>query len=397
MKILQVIPFFVPAFDFGGPVSVAYNSAKMLVKRGHEVTVYTTDTFGLRGRITKKEEIIDGIRVKRFRNLSNSFAYHHNIYLAPNMNSEIKKELNKFDIIHLHDYRNMQNITVHNYARKYGIPYVLQAHGSLPRIMTKQGLKQVYDKLWGYHLLTDASRLIALTQTEVEQYKSMGVCEENIEIIPNGIDLGEYDNLPPIGDFRKKWNIPNDQKLILFLAKIHKIKGPDLLAKAFAKISKHNNNLKLVFVGPDSGYLSSLKKMIEELEIKENVLFTGPLYGTDKLEAYIDADVYALPSVSEAFPISVIESCGCGTPVIVTDRCGIANIIDGQVGLVVPYDEDALGKAILNILSDVNKRQEYSIKGKLMVHEKLNWTNIAQQLETVYIDCLSSNSICFRK
>jgi glycosyltransferase involved in cell wall biosynthesis len=392
MKILHVIPYFVPAFDFGGPLTVTYNSAKMLVKRGHEVTVYTTDTFGSRGRIAKKEEIIDGIRVKRFRNLSNSLAYRHNIYFSPDMVFKIKEDLDKFDIIHLHEYRTMQNIVVHHYANKYGIPYILQAHGSLPRIMAKQRLKIVYDKFFGQGLLTDASRLIALTQTEAEQYKSMGVREEKIEIIPNGIDLSEYDNLPSSGIFRKKWNISNDQKIILFLARIHKIKGPDLLAKAFALISKNDNKLKLVFTGPDGGYLSFLKKLIKELGVEEKVLFTGPLYGRDKLEAYVDADVYVLPSVYEAFSNSVVEACGCGTPIIVTDRCGIANIIDGQVGLVVPYDEDALGKAILNILSDINKKREYDVNGKLLVREKLNWGKIAEQIETMYINYLSSKS-----
>jgi glycosyltransferase involved in cell wall biosynthesis len=388
MKILEVIPYFVPAFDFGGPVSVAYNSAKMLVKNGHEVVVYTTDTFGLRGRIPKKEEIIDGIKVKRFRNLSNSFAYQHNIYLSLELNSKIKKELNKFDIIHLHEYRTFQNIAIHHYAKIYGIPYVLQAHGSLPRLITKQGLKQIYDNFWGYNLLNDASKLVAVTKIEAEQYKSMGVREENIEIIPNGIDLDEYESLPPTGNFRNKWNIRNDQKIILFLARIHKIKGPDLLAKAFAKISKHNNNLKLVFAGPDGGYLAFLKNMINEIGIEEKVVFTGPLYGKDKLEAYVDADVYVLPSVYEVFSISVIEACACGTPVIVTDRCGIANVIDGQVGLAVPYDEDALGKAILNILSTVNKNQDFGMKGKLLVRDKLNWAVIVKQIETVYNDCL---------
>jgi glycosyltransferase involved in cell wall biosynthesis len=140
-----------------------------------------------------------------------------------------------------------------------------------------------------------------------------------------------------------------------------------------------------------------MKRLISELGIEEKVLFTGPLYGIDKIEAYIDADVYILPSVYETFPVSVIEACACGTPVIVTDRCGIANIIDGQVGLAVPYDEDALGKAILDILSDTNKKREYGINGKLLAREKLNWSKIVEQIEAVYINCLISNSPGFRK
>ena len=79
MKILQVIPYFVPAWDFGGPLPVCYELSKQFVKRGHEVAVWTTDALNARSRIAQPEETIDGIQVRRFKNVSNSFAYRHNI------------------------------------------------------------------------------------------------------------------------------------------------------------------------------------------------------------------------------------------------------------------------------------------------------------------------------
>jgi glycosyltransferase involved in cell wall biosynthesis len=93
----------------------------------------------------------------------------------------------------------------------------LQVHGSLPRIGAKQQLKWIYDVLFGYRLLRDASKVIALTRVEAEQYRRMGVPEEKIAIIPNGIDLSEYAELPPKGVFKKKFNIPEDRKIILYL------------------------------------------------------------------------------------------------------------------------------------------------------------------------------------
>ena len=368
----------------GGSAEVPYRLAKELAERGHDISIYTTDYKINHEWLESAEEL--HIKVRGFKTWLNVASFQ----VTPGMVS-ISREIKSFDLIHMHNYRTFQNIVIYQYAKKYGIPFILQAHGSLPRIMTKHRLKQIYDKLWGYKLLDGASKVIANTISEFEQYKHMGVLEDKITIIPNGIDLCEYENLPPNGNFRKKWNIRDDQKIILFLARIHKIKGPDLLARAFTKISKNKNDLKLVFVGPDGGYLPFMKRLISELRIEENVLFTGPLYGRDKLEAYVDADVYVLPSVYETFPISVIEACACGTPVIVTDRCGMANIIDGQVGLVVPYDEDALGIGILDILSDVKKRQEYVKKGKLLVRDKLNWVKIVEQIEAVYRNCLITN------
>jgi len=390
MKILQVIPYFVPAWSYGGPVPAVYNLSKELVKKGHEVTVYTTDALEAKNRIREAEEIIDGIDVRRFKNLSDTIAYNHNIFLSPGIIPEVKKRLKSFDIIHLHEYRTIQNIIVHRYAMKYGIPYVLQAHGSVPRVMAKKRLKQLYDNLWGYKLLRDALRVIALTETEAEQYKSMGVTEDKIEIIPSAIDLSEFENLPERGEFRRKYGLNCDQKVILYLARIHKIKGPGLLVKAFAGLAKELDTAMLVIVGPDDGYLPSLKELIKEQDIEEKVLFTGPLYGKKKLEAYVDADVYVLPSVYETFPLAVLEAFACGTPVIVTDRCGIADMVNCQAGVVVSYDKDQLSNAMLRILSDDEKRREFAEKGKLLVREKFNWQKIAEQAEHIYLGCLSS-------
>ena len=388
MNVLLISSTFPPR-RFGGITASSYILAKSLVARGHKVTVYTTDINDRYSRIPDGVRSINDINVHYFKNISNWLAFKR-LYTPIGLIKPIRKELSNFDIIHLNEFRSFQSIIVHRYAMKYHIPYVLQAHGSLPRIMTKQRLKKLYDILWGYRLLRDASKVIALTKTEAEQYRSMGISEDKIEIVPNGIDLAEFDNLPQRGEFRRKWGINNNEKIILYLARIHKVKGPDLLAKAFACLAEELNNVKLVIAGPDDGYLATLKELIKELDIEEKILFTGPLYGRDKLEAYIDADVYVLSSIYETFPISVLEACACGTLVIVTDRCGISNIIDGQAGLVVPYDEDALGKAILSLMNDDKKRQELGEGGKLLVREKFNWKNIAERVEGIYENCMSS-------
>lgn len=392
MKILYVIPYFVPAWDYGGPLQVAYGLSRELVRRGHEVTVYTTDTLSANNRVTEREEIIDKITVKRFKNLSNTFAYRHNIFLSLGMFLSMR-EVKGFDVIHMHEYRTLQNALIHHYAKIYGIPYVLQAHGSLLRRITKQRLKKLYDGLWGYKLLRDASKVIALSQTEAEQYKSMGVNQNKIEIVPNGIDLSLYNHLPARGEFRRKYFIGNGEKLILFLGRIHIIKGLDLLVEAWDCLRRESPNAKLVIVGSDDGYLPQLKQLIAKLQSGREIVLTGPLYGRDKLEAYVDADVYVLPSTSEGFPVSVLESCACGTPIIVSDQCGIADIVDNQVGLVVPPNKNQLSAAILHMLSDQKMRQQFGERGKSLVRERFNWERIAEQVEDMYRGCIETGTV----
>jgi glycosyltransferase involved in cell wall biosynthesis len=374
MKILQVISYFYPAWSYGGPPRNAYGLCRELVKRGHKVTVFTTDALDARNRVKETQETVDGIQIRRFRNLSNYAAFRHRIFLSPGMMGAMSKELKNYDIIHLNDYRTLQNLIAHRNAQKFDVPYVLQARGSLVNIIAKQGLKSLFDVVQGRRLLLNAARLIALAPQEVEQYKNFGVSAEKIDIVPNGIDLEEYDNLPARGTFRHKHSLGANNEVILFLGRVHKSKGIDLLISAFTGIAKDFGDARLVVAGPDDGHLPALKNLTAELGLTNKVIFTGPLFGQDKLAAYVDADVYALTSSYEIFGISIIETLACGTPVVVTDRCGIADIIKDKAGLVVPYDAAPLEDALRQMLENTNFRQKLGRDGKALVRREYGWS-----------------------
>lgn len=375
MRILQVIPYFSPLHG-GGSINVAYNLSKHLAKRGHEVAIFTTDFEHDNEYIHS----LDGVRVVPFHCIANIGM----MLISPEMKGQLRKEIMNFDVIHMHNFRSYQNNVVYHYAKKYGIPYILQAHGSVLPFFQKQRLKKIFDLIFGYRILRDASKVIAITKTEVEQYKKMGVDGDKIGIVPNGIDLSQYENLPKRGKFRRKYSIRDAEKIILYLGRIHKIKGIDLLVNAYADLINELDDVKLVIVGPDDGFLPTLKKQIDDLKIGDKILFTGPLYEQEKLRAYVDVDVYVLPSVYETFPVTVLEACACGTPVIVTDRCGIADIVDDVVGCVAEYDKDQLRSAIIKILSDEELRKRFGKAGRDMVIREFGWDKIAMKVEKVY-------------
>ena len=388
MKILQVIPYFYPAWAYGGPPRNLYGLCKELVKRGHEVTAFTTDTLDGRNRIKEKRETADGIEIRRFSNLNNWVAFRHRIFLSPGMIGAMRKDLKNYDVVHLNEVRTLQNLLAHHYARQKDVPYVVQTRGSLVNVITKQKLKSLFDVVGGRTLLKDAARLIAVAPLEVAQYMSYGVGEEAIDIIPNGIDLTEFKDLPPRGNFRQKHGLDSKHKVVLFLGRLHRIKGIDLLIKSFADIAGDFSDARLVIAGPDDGYLPLLQSLVGELKLGEKVIFTGPVYGEQKLAAYVDADLYALTSSYEVFGISILESLACGTPVIVTDRCGIADIVKDKAGLVVPYETAPLKDALRQMLGDERKRQQYGREGQALVRGKYGWGAIAEQTEGVYKRCI---------
>lgn len=380
MKILNVIQGFSPLHY--GSAEVAYHVSKELAKRGHEVTIHTSD-FKLTQEYINCIPEVKVCAFKTWRNLAK-------FYVTPAMIKSAKEEITHFDVIHMHNYRTFQNIIVHHYAKKYGIPYVLQAHGDLPRMIEKQRLKKLYDRVFGYRILRDATKVIALTKIIVEQYKQMGVDENRIEIIPNGVDLSEYNNLPEKRGFRKKYSVGEDEKIILYLGRIHKGKGIDLLVKAFADLIKELDDAKLVITGPDDGFLSTLKRQIEDLKIGDRILLTGPLFGRDKLEAYVDADVYVLPSIYETFGVTVLEACACGTPVIVTDNCGCGELVkEANAGYLVKYgDIEGLKEKMKWIIENPEEGTEMAKIGRKYIEENLAWDKVVKKVEGVYEECL---------
>ena len=388
MKILQVTNFFKPSWESGGPARVAYEISKKLIERGHDVTVYTTDGFKSRLNVEKNKPVnVDGIKTYYFKNLSSYLSSKMVLPTPYYLPLVARKRIKEFDIIHIHEHRTILAAIIHHYAKKYNIPYVLQAHGSVLPNLRRQKLKKIFDLLFGYSLLRDASKVIALTKTELEQYKKMGVEKDKIEIIPNGIDLSEYANLPEKGKFRKKYSIRKDEKIILYLGRLHKVKGISLLTKAFSDLTKEMGNVRLVIVGPDDGFLSTLKKQVEILKVNDKILFTGPLYEKDKLEAYVDANVYVLPSVYETFPNTVLEACACGIPVITTNRCGVADFVV-KVGYVVEYNKEQLKDAIFRVLSDDKLKRRFGEEGRKLVKKEFSWDKVIKRIEDIYNKCV---------
>jgi glycosyltransferase involved in cell wall biosynthesis len=388
MKILQVIPYFYPAWRFGGPVRVAYDISRKLVERGHSVTVYTTDIQDENSRVNCSYKNVEGVDTYYFRNLS-LYAASRKMFITPSLISALKDNVKNFDVVHIHGNRTTQSPLLHYFLKKNAVPYVVQAHGGLPGA-TGHKLKQLYNLLFGYALLKDASKVVALTQTEAQQYLGMGVPEEKIAIIPNGIDLSEYVDLPLKGSFKKKFGIKEDEKIVLYLARIHKIKGVDILAKAFANVIKKLDDVRLVVVGPDDGYLRELKSLIRALKIENKVLISGPLYGREKLEAYVDADVYVLPSRYEIWGLTVLEAYACGKPVVASRVGGLGDIlVDGATGFSVePENVTQLANAVYVVLKDEDRARQMGSKGKLFVKENFDIQKTTEELESLYEEVL---------
>jgi glycosyltransferase involved in cell wall biosynthesis len=393
MNILQVIPVFNPPELYGGSQQVVYQISKELVKRGHNVCIYTSDAkrSNLDERVWDAVERVDGINVVHFKNV-NAPLTRAGFVITPEMRKSLAQEWADFDLVHVHEVRSYQNIIVWLIARRHKLPYIVHAHGLLGG---RIGLtRKICDLVYGTKVLKDASMCLALNEYEAEQYRHVGVQDERIAILSNGINLAEYSDLGPKGLFKKKFGITENEQIVLYLGRIHRAKGIDFLVRAFAYLADNNReNIKLVIAGADDGYLNEVKTLVNSLGLSDLVLLAGLLSEEDKIAAYVDSAICAYLGPFEPFGLVTLEAAACGTPVIVSKESYMASIVDeGRFGFSVTYgDIYELAGIMAKILNNDDLSRSMGQKGRKFVFGNFDWTNIAVKLEDIYKDVVKRN------
>lgn len=395
MRILNVTETYAPFLEFGGPPVKVRALAEGLAQKGHQVTVLTAD-WGLEKRAaeTGEENTSERSPFGWRRNEKKvetiylpSWFHYRQVSWNPAVNRYCGAQLKDFGAAHIFGLYDLLGPAVAAACRKIGIPYVVEPIGMFVPIVRNVWLKRVYHGLWGRRMLQGASAIVATSEQEIEEFADGGIPREKIVMRRNGVEAPE--TWPVRGAFCSKLDIRQDTKLVLFLGRLSVKKSPELLLQAFAEAKKRLQSMKLVFAGPDEGRMKAqLEQMADQLGVRADVQFAGPLFGEDKWAAYRDADVFVLPSQNENFGNTAAEAVAAGTPVIVTEQCGIAPLLAGQAGLVVKHEVRELAEALARILTDEELRGHLSA-GCAKVTKELGWGVPVRQMESLYINCVS--------
>jgi len=390
MRILEVTPYFAPAYSYGGPPETVHRLCEALAGRGHEVTVLTTDAFSSIKRQTRRHTV-GSLEVFYLPNLSNYLAWNHQLFLPSGTRAFLRSHAKTFDIIHVHSFRTYQNVVVRQHALRTNTPYLLSAHGSVPRIVRKKLAKTVFDSIVGQSVLQDAARLIAVSNAEERQYETMGVPSSKIAVIPNGIDAQQYSLLPPRGSFSGPHGLAG-RKVVTYLGRLNSRKGLDTLLKSFRQLLDIRVDVSLVLAGPDDGYGRQVERMIKQLSLQEHVLLTGLVTLPEKLNVLVDSDVVVYPGSFEIFGLVPFEALLCRRPVIVADDSGCGEIIAATGGgITFPVSDSAeLARAISRTLQDGEDIKQMTDRGRKFVIEHLAWGRIAEETEESYRVVLGS-------
>ncbi len=243
-------------------------------------------------------------------------------------------------------------------------------------------LKAAYNFLVGRRIIKEAAAVILVTGAERPQCEAYGVAPEKMLVIPNGIDLEWPGDLDP-GEFREKSGVGRDP-FLLFLGRLNRIKGPDLLIQAFGETLAELPAYRLVLAGPDEGLGRELAETAARCGAGDRIHFTGYLDRTAKAQALHAADLVVIPSRQEAMSIVVLEAGSAATPVLLTDPCGVAEVAAINGGEVVPATVAGLKAGLVRMLQAPERLTAQGRNLQRFVREHFAWDVIVGRYLALY-------------
>jgi glycosyltransferase involved in cell wall biosynthesis len=376
VHILHVVPTYLPATRYGGPIYAVHGLCRALAARGHEVDVFTTNVDGDRDSDVPLGEPVnlDGVRVHYFASSAHSFGgLGRRLYVSQAMRRALAERLSSYDLLHVHSVFLWPTYAAARAAQRSRVPYVVSPRGMLvPELIRRKSAfaKRSWIQVVEKHTFRQASAIHFTAQREWDDARLISIPLPDPFIVPNGIDLPAHMATTRLDD------------TLLFLGRINWKKGLDRLLDAVQRVP----GAKVVIAGNDEEDLTpKLRAQSENLGIADRIDFRGPVTGTAKEELLRTSTALILPSLSENFGNVVLEAMAAAMPVIVTPEVGLAtDVAMAGAGIVSSNLPEPLGVAIQNLLSNREARIAMGGRGRELVTARFTWERVAAQMEEHY-------------
>jgi glycosyltransferase involved in cell wall biosynthesis len=270
---------------------------------------------------------------------------------APRLLRRLKKR--DFSLVHSHGLWTYASLAAFRVAGKLDIPHVLAPCGMLqPRaLLISRSRKQVAARLFQDRVLKNAECLHAKSEAELQSIRDYGL-NNPVAIIPNPIPGGPEFSKSDIIEFKRRHSLGEFKSIVVFLGRLHPVKGLEDLLHAWARLRGRRKGWGLLLAGPDEGsYRRKLELLITELGLEGTVRFSGALDQRQKWAALQVGDLFVMPSRFENFGSAIAEALSAGLPVITTTATPWASIGEQQCGWCVEPDLPSLETALAEALS----------------------------------------------
>jgi glycosyltransferase involved in cell wall biosynthesis len=385
MRILHVVPTYLPAVRYGGPIFAVHGLCRALAARGHEVQVFTTniDGPGITPTPIATPVDLDGVQVRYF-----PCPLFKRLYWSPALGRVLHHEIDKFDLAHLHSVFLWPTWSAARAARNARIPYVLSPRGMLVKdlIARRSRLaKSVWIRLIERSNVEQAAALHLTSQLEGTELQCFGWRLPRLVVIPNAIDEPLSANGKIASDVEA---ITSEKPLVLFLGRLSWKKGLDRLLQAFALTQ---SGILAIVGTDDENFAPQLVKLADELRIADRIrILPRTVIGSEKERLFTAARLFVLPSYSENFGNTVVEAMRRGLPVVVTPEVGAAEVVrESGAGLVVAGEPEPLSSAIRLLTADLSLARSMGEAGRGYAAQYFSWDHVAVQMEDLYNSLMS--------
>jgi glycosyltransferase involved in cell wall biosynthesis len=398
LRILYTVHGYKPAYRLGGPIISVSAVAERLVRRGHQVVVFTSDSNADQDLDVPLNQPVDvdGVEVWYFSRkdftqrlffflpyFAKSIGFMYNARIP----GHLERLLPGMDLVHAHNPFIYPTYAAARAAQRIGKPLFFNQRGVFDpeRLKFRSVKKRLYINLVARPLLQKATTLIALTKSEVQSYRDLGL-KNTCRIVPNGIDVSVYRQHPG-PTVEALFKIPPQAQVILFMGRVHPIKGADRLLEAFLLIHARLPRAVLVLAGPDEwGCEAKFREAVRQAGLQERVIFPGMVSGEAKCDLLARADLFCLPSDAEGFSMAVLEALASSTPVLLSPGCHFPEVEAAGAGLVVPPTPEALARTLVELLGQSERLKTMGASGVEFVSRNYSWDHITDQLLDVYLE-----------
>lgn len=376
LRIVLAMPAYWPAHAFGGPVVAARELVRRLVERGHTIEVVTTGLRAIGERPAARTTVaaVDGATVTYL----GTPARYRWMGITPTLPGHLRR-LGRPDVVHVAGLRDPVTTGTAHWCRLRDVPYVLEPLGMLRPRLRKVGLKRAFDATLARGIPGAAAAVLAVSQLEADDVVAAGV--PPARVVVRGLGFPDPGTVPAAdGRLRSALGVDAATPVLLYVGRIASGKGIEHLLEAVRRLP----GLHLALVGPDDGHgtLALVEAAAHAPDAVGRVHVLPPT-PEPPLALYREATVFALASAGDSFGIVAAEAAAAGTPVVVTDRCGVAGFFAEGEALVVPDEREAVVGAIAQVVADTDLRARLRV-GALAAARRTSWEHVTDVQEAVY-------------
>jgi glycosyltransferase involved in cell wall biosynthesis len=387
LRVLHVIETMAPRE--GGPPRVIAGLAVAQRSMGIDAHILCGDGTQLPNYAQYWQAHASGFPIENLH----TFVYRSNNLAARAMalRAWLRGNLSIFDVLHIHQPWRLVPTLAATACRRLRVPYLIAPHTSLsPWALSQKKRKKMLARwlVWN-RIFREAAGFHALNDLEAAEIREcIGSAGPPVFVVPNGVSLAEFSETTAPRASRAVAGLlsPTDgnRPFILFFARLHTMKGPDLLLEAFATVAPAYPELQLAFAGPDFGMLDALQRRVAQLRLTDRVHFLGLISGSDRLWLLRNALCLSQPSRDEGFSLSILEAMASRCPVVISERCKFPEVALLGAGIIVPMSIPDLAAALQSYAGDPARRTSDGRSARRLIESNYTWDIVANKADQMY-------------